>query len=384
MTNILKKISLKNEYKYLIIFCVALVLLIAGMSLFKMLMGKSMAKKFAPPMNNVSSYNTQKGIWQENLELTGELKAFTGAVLSTELGGIVATVNFQSGQSVKKGDIILELEHQVEAAQIQNAKAENELAQNELLRAEAVFAVGGVSKSELDQARTNAVKAKSEMARLEGLLEKKIIKAPFDGKTGVRKVNPGEFINAGAEVVSLFSESDLFLNFSVPERYRNEISTGKPISFTLNGNETKEYKASITAANPDIDPLTRMIAVQAIVPKGDSELRSGMYSKVILPIGESQNLILIPSTAIKHAPYGDSVFILKEASEDNGEKTYMPEEKYITTAGSKGNQTAVKTGLNENELIAASGIFKIITGIPLKVNNEIPADINPAPSPENQ
>ena len=383
MESIFKDNNKKKQYRYLAFFCIGLVVLVAAMSGIKMMIGKSMGKKFAPPASSVASYVTATAPWQNNLEITGSLKSINGAVLSTETAGIISKVNFDAGAAVKAGDVLLELEHQLEKAQMETAEAENKLAQNELVRAEAVFAVGGVSKSELEQAQSNAIKAKAEVKRLTAIFEKRIIKAPFDGKVGVRNFNSGEFLNAGQAAVSVFNDQQLYLNFSVPENYSAEVLKDKEIKFTLSGAEDTEYSAKIHSSNPDVDANTRLILVQALVDQKLAELKSGMYVKVKLPIGAETKPIIIPATAIKHAPYGDSVFVLTEQKNEGAESVYIPEERTITIGGNRGNQSAVIKGLKEGETIAANGVFKIIAGMPLKINNEIPADINISPKPEN-
>ncbi|HKF93089.1 MAG TPA: efflux RND transporter periplasmic adaptor subunit, partial [Gammaproteobacteria bacterium] len=261
-----------------------------------------------PPVT-VSAAKVERARWPLEMQAVGSFAAVNGADLTTEVGGIIDTIGFKNGATVKAGDMILRLDTDIDVAELKAREAAAHLAEIELERVERLYESNNVSKSEVDIRQSQADQARANVAAQRARIAQKTIVAPFDGILGIRKVNRGEYVNAGTGIVSLQSLDPIFLNFTLPEQRLRDVSEGQPIIARVDAFPKRVFKGVVTAIEPQVERTTRNFMVQASVQNPDHKLRPGMFARVELEYGERQDLLTVPQTAISFNPYGDSVYV---------------------------------------------------------------------------
>ena len=381
---------MKKFVKYLVAIVVMIVvvaLIYGGLTVFKVnqIMGfMQMAKSgaFAPPATAVTTKVAEKSEWQPTLETIGTVIAINGVTVSTDLAGIVSKIAFDSGSQVKAGDLLVQLNTDQEEAQLAQAEAQRDWTQITLTRNEGLLAKKTVSQSDFDSATAQFHQAQATVDQYKAVIARKTLRAPFAGIVGIRQINLGQYLNTGDPVVTLQSFDPIYVNFSLPQQNLSQITVGQAVEITLDAYGDKVFNGKITAINSLVDQNSRNIQIQATLPNSDTLLRPGMFAKVKVVLPEAQEVVAIPSSSIHYAPYGDSVFIVSDLKSPDG-KTYKGvKEQFVKLGQSKGDLTAIVSGLNPGDEVVTSGVFRLRSGGAIIVNNKtVPgSDISPNPS----
>jgi membrane fusion protein (multidrug efflux system) len=238
-----------------------------------------------------------------------------------------------------------------------------------------------IPQATYDAAAAEAKQADARVAELRATIERKIIRAPFDGVLGLREINLGQYLAGGAAIVSLQSLRPVYVNFSVPQQEMSHLAVGSAIEVDAGG-VTESGK--VTAFGAVIDQATRNGQVQASLANADGRLRPGMFVDVHFAHGAKTTAIALPASAISYAPFGDSVFIVEDVKGPDG-KTYRGvRQQFVKLGESRGDQVAVLTGVKPGEEVVTSGVFKLRPGAAVQVNNSIQPGNNPQPRPEDR
>lgn len=359
-----------------IVGLVILVGVIAGIKVLQILRMTESGAEFVATPEIVTTAVVQAQSWESLLTAVGSLEAVQGVMVAAELPGKVVQVVFESGARVKKGDLMVRQNTASERAQLSGAKARVELAKLNLNRLFKLFKQKIISKSELDAAQATLQQANAEVDGIRATIAKKIIRAPFSGRLGIRQVDQGQLLREGDGIVSLQAFGPIFVNFLLPQRQISQISTGTRVRVTADARPDTVIEGSITAINPEVDVATRNIQIQATVPNADELLRTGMYVTVDVVLAARNNVLTIPATAALYAPYSDSVFVVEP------DKTLR--QQFVRLGEKRGDYIAVLSGLQENETVVSSGVFKLRNGQAVQVDNTLSPDFKLAPKPENK
>lgn len=339
------------------------------------------SKAFAPPPEAVTSTVAAETSWVRTLEAVGTLTPEKGVTVSAEQPGKVVKINFESGALVQHGDVLVELDTSVEEANLESALARQNWAQRQLARAQRLRQSNAVSQEVLDDAVAQAQQASAEVESLRAVISKKKIAAPFTGHTGIRLVNLGQYVAAGAEIVPLHSLNPLFVDFTVPQKSIADISSGQSVEVSVDAYRGTVFSGVISAVDPQIDENTRNVHVRATVPNPDGKLRPGMFGQVKVLLPREDTIIALPATSIQYAPYGDTVYVIEPMKDPTG-KEYLGVRQQIVTLGRRvGDQVAVLSGIKPGEHIATSGLFKLHPGAAVVVNNSFAPSSELAPKP---
>ncbi len=342
-------------------------------------------KAFVMPPTAITTIKAAAITWQPVLSTVGSLKAINDVDVSTDLAGIVTEIAFESGKPVKKGEVLVRLDTQQEEAQLKSSVAAGDLARVNLTRQRELLSKRATSQSEFDTAAANADQAAASVEQARVLISRKTIRAPFDGVLGIRKVNIGQYLDVGKPIASLQSLHPIYVEFSVPQQEIPQVGVGKKIRITAAGIAGKTFEGEVTAVNSKVDEATRNIAVEATVSNEEALLRGGMFVNVEVLLPEQEGVIVIPASSIVYAPYGDSVFIVKEvpASPEHPDQpaTLQAVQQFVTLGPSRGDQVAVVTGLKHGDVVVSAGAFKLTSGASVVVNNSVlPGnEVNPTP-----
>jgi len=363
---------------------VLVVLVVAGLGYIKyrqIVAGMAMGKLFAPPPAAVSTLTAKSEKWEPVLNSVGSLKAVNGVVVSTDLAGIVSEIDFESGSKAKKGDLLVRLDTRQEQAQLVQAQAKLDLSKVSLDRQKDLIAKKVSAQSDYDAAQSQYSQDNAAVENAQALIARKTITAPFDGELGIRQVNLGQYLNVGAPIVPLQSLDPIYCDFSLPQQQISQIVIGKKIRIKVSGMDNKEFEGEISSVDSLVDQSTRNITVEATVKNPDGELRPGMFVSVEVILPPQEGVISIPATAINYAPYGDSVFVVRDGKDDDGKPTKIVEEHVVKLGPSRGDQVSIISGVKDGDEVVTSGVFKLRANAAVKINNSVQPgnEANPKP-----
>ena len=350
---------------------------IKGLQIFTMI-----STKPPMPVETVTSAVVKGEDWAPVLSSVGSISAVQGAVVSTELGGMVSEIGFQNGTLAKKGDMLIKLDASQEEALLRSSEAEVELARTDLERTRDLAAKKVVSSSELDAAESKFRRLTAVVDQMRSNIRKKAIVAPFDGQLGIRQVNVGQMINSGQPVVALQSLDPVFADFALPQQYFSKLSQGLEIRVTTDAVPGRVFTGKLTAVNSMIDVATRNVTVQATLENPDHVLRPGMFAKVEVVLPEKGRALVIPGSAISYAPFGDSVYVIeKKKDPKTGQESQTIRQQFVRVGEARGDLVSITNGLKAGETVVGTGVFKLRNGMAVTIDNELAPKPQVAPTP---
>ena len=344
--------------------------------------GKMMSMPHTMPPTTVTSASVKEEDWAPRLTAVGSVSAVQGAVVSTELSGVVSEINFDSGAVAKKGEVLMKLDASQEEALLRSAEADAQLAGTDLERSRDLAMKKVVSGAELDSAQSKFRRMNAVVDQMRSSIAKKTVIAPFDGQLGIRQVNVGQMINAGQQVVGLTALDPLYVDFALPEQYLSKLSKDLEVTVLSDAFPGRQFKGKLTAINSMVDPVTRNVPLQATLDNPDHALHPGMFAKVEVALSETKKTIVIPGSAVSYAPYGDSVFVIeKQKDPKTGKESDMLRQQFVRVGEARGDFVAVTQGLKEDQTVVSTGVFKLRNGMAVAVNNDLAPkpELNPKP-----
>jgi len=344
--------------------------------------GKMMSTPMVMPPTTVSSAVVKEEDWAPTLSAIGSVSAVQGAVVSAELGGVVAEINFQSGGVAKKGDVLMRLDSSAEEAQLHTAEADLELAKANLDRERDLAVRKVVSKQELDTAQSTFGQKQGAVDNMRAFITKKQIRAPFDGMLGIRQVNVGQMINSGQQVVQLTALDRVYVDFALPQQNLPQLAAGYEARVHADSLPGREFKGKVTAINSMVDNVTRNISLQATFDNPDHELHPGMFVKVEVILPNKSKTLVIPGSAVSYAPYGNSVFVIDNKKDPKtGKESQSLRQAFVRIGEARGDFVAVTDGLKAGDVVVSTGVFKLRNGMPVVINNDLAPkpQLNPKP-----
>jgi membrane fusion protein (multidrug efflux system) len=345
-------------------------------------MGKAM-QKAGPPPEAVSTTLSQGQAWEGTLSAVGSIAPARGVSVSNDAPGIVSHIFFESGAVVKQGQILVELDTSVERAQLASARARMDLAGLTVGRSRALVQTKTIAQSALDSDEAQLKTATTDLGALQAQIDRKVVRAPFAGRLGIRAVNLGQYLNAGTTVTVLEAIDSVYVDFVLPQQRLADVKVGMPVRVTIAGAEGTAQDGTIAAVDPEVDQATRAIKLRASVPNKDERLRPGMFANVSVVLPKRDDRIIIPATSLVHASYGDSVFVVEDKKDESGGVLHGPDGKpakmarqqFVRVGESRGDYVAILDGVTTGQEVVSAGAFKLRNGSGIVVNN----DVNLAP-----
>lgn len=370
--------------KRMILMLALAALFIAGLSFTKyhqILAATHMVMQ--PPPEAVTTIVTKQERWPATLDVIGTVAAVQGVTVSADLPGTVDRIAFESGEYVKAGDVLVELDTRQERAQLAATEAQRELARINFDRTQELVKAGVIARQEADNVTAQKNVTEAQAAEIRATIARKTIRAPFSGSLGLRQINLGQYLSAGEAIVSLQSLNPIYVNFGVPQQAAPQVRVGRTLRVTSNDASGAEFTGRVTALDSIVNEATRNVQVQATLPNPAGKLHPGMFVEVKVVTGADQPVVALPTSAINYAPYGDSVYVVSDLKDPSG-KTYRGvRQQFVKLGGSRGDQVAVISGVNPGDEVVSSGVFKLRNGEPVQVNNKVQPGNNPAPKPED-
>lgn len=315
--------------------------------------------------------------WQPLLQSVGTLSAVRGVDISSEVAGQVSKLHVKSGQTVKAGAVLVQLNADADQAQLRSLQAAAGLAAITLKRDRAQLAIEGISQAQVDGDKADLKSKKAQVAQQAALLAKKTIRAPFAGRLGITSVNPGQYLNPGDKIITLQTMDPIYIDFNLPQQQIGQIRPGQLVRVKVDAFGDTAFQGHINAINPKIDPATRNVQVEATIANPAHKLLPGMFANATIAVGKKQRQLTLPQTAITYNPYGATVFIIQQ-----GKNGLEAQQVFVTTGSTRGDQVAITSGLKKGQQVVTSGQLKLKTGTPVTINNSVQPANSPNPTPQ--
>ncbi len=342
---------MKTKTKQRIIVAGGLVLVIgilAGVKTNQIIGMVRAGESFVPPPLAVTSAQVQRAEWGSSRAAVGTLVAVQGVSLGAEVSGRVREIAFESGASVRRGEVLVKLDTSAEEAQLAAARARETAA---------------------------------AVANLRAIIAKKTIQAPFDGRIAIRRVSLGQILAPGTPIASLQTVSPIYVDFWLPQQALRDVKPGERVRLRTDTFPDAAWDGEVTTVNPEVDPNTRNVLVRGTFTNGDGRLRPGMFGNVEVLSPEQRSVLTVPATAILYAPYGDSVFTIELQKGAAGKPTSVARQKFVRLGQRRGDLVEVVSGLQAGETIVSSGAFRVRNGGAVAVNDALAPRAQLAPRP---
>lgn len=304
-----------------------------------------------PTVVTTADATTQK--WQQAIAATGSLKAENGIVLRNEVSGRVTAIYFHSGDAVKTGQALIQLNPAVLNAELAIAKSQRKLSKSEFDQAEELFRKKAWSKKQYDEAQAKLESSTATVAKTKAELAQLHITAPFNGRLGLRQISVGDYLAAGTGIVNLQSLDPMSVDFSLPQIYLNQVNAGDPVSIYSRSHPQKKFHGKVIAMDSLVDADTRSINVRASIANQHKVLLPGTFVEVNLLVGKPVGRITVPHLAIVYSPQGDYVYRLIKG---HAIKTL------VKLGQQRANDIAITAGLKQGETVITAGQLKIYDG----------------------
>ena len=331
-----------------------------------------------PPATSVSATPSLQENWADEIRSIGTITATKAIIIAPEVNGTVSAIHFESGVQVKDGQRIITLNDSAEQADLDRYMAQLEITKLTLARSKKLSTQKVESKADFDQKKANMDQAQALVDQAKAVIAKKNITAPFSGTLGIRKVNLGDYLQAGNPVVTLTNDDKLFIDFNVAERFADKIKVGQKIFFTVDAMGTQEFEGIITSIDPQISQDIRNIQIQATTANTDHRLKSGMFATIRIVLSDEKPTVTVPETAIEHGLYGSSVYVVDKTDPQN----LTVKKTFIKIGTHRKGRTSITSGLAKDEMVVTAGQLKLNNGAAVTLSDdpgpEIP-EVTPKP-----
>ncbi|HET6338369.1 MAG TPA: efflux RND transporter periplasmic adaptor subunit [Polyangiales bacterium] len=400
--------------KKIILTALGLIVVVGALAGIKVMQFQAMSASAAtagPPPESVAVSEVKEVMWQPTIDAVGTITAVQGVTLSAEVPGTIKRIAFESGQIVKAGEVLVELDIVTERAQLQAAEANADLARTNLERDTSLEKSGSIAANQVKTSAATSKQSEAELARLKSIISKKTIRAPFSGRTGIRMVNLGQFVGNGDAIVSLQSPDPVYVDFSLPQQRLSDLTEGLEVRVVTDSFPNEEFNGKVAAIQPELDAVTRNVKLRGELQNPKGQLRPGMFVRAQVVLPNSDKVVVVPATSIMYAPYGDSVFVVgppqakeKAAASDSekaadkdkaadgksaaAEKPADPnalvaEQKFVRLGATRGDFVAITKGLKPGEKVVVTGAFKLRNGAAVVINNALLPNLSETPKPND-
>jgi len=365
--------------RMLIMLAVVLLIVLAlgGYKAFSIYQQIQMFTAPKPPITVAAALAEQRQ-WQERLPAVGSLKALQGVELSLEVEGIVKSLHFDSGQQVKAGQLLLQLNDDQETALLGTAQADLGLAKVDFGRGSQLVGDSAISRGEFDRLSSQYRRNQAVVEQLKAQKIKKSINAPFSGTIGIRQVDIGQYLAAGTMIATLQDTSSLYVDFNVPEQALPKLSLGQQVLLQVAAYPGRTFPASLSAINPKVEETTRNLLVRATLANPDGTLLPGMFANLLILLPNPQPQVVVPESAITYTLYGNSVYVAtpkkdkdgKPETDDKGQPQLVAEQRTVQTGERRDGVVVVSKGLQAGEQVVTAGQLKLTPGAAIRIGQD--------------
>jgi membrane fusion protein, multidrug efflux system len=369
--------------RWFIIVGLLLALLVGGLVYFNYFRGKMIAQFFAnnkPPPASVSVATANSETIPNLLTAVGDLAAVHQVNVTSDVNGRIIDIMFTAGASVKAGTPLVQLFDAPEQGDLANFKAQATVAQLSLDRAKQLASRQFGPQATVDAAQAAFDQANAGIAKTEAIISQKLVRAPFDGELGVRKVEVGQYLTAGTQIVSLTDLEQLYANFTVTEKESAQLKVGQIVRVAVDAYPGRTFEGKISTIEPQIATETRNIRVQATIANPDHILKPGMFTTTTVVLPDKPPVVTVPETAVDYTLYGDSVYLITEKKEEDGKTSLTVARTFVQTGNRINGRAEILKGLKPGDRVVAVGQLKLQPGAAVTISTD-PLPSIPATAP---
>jgi membrane fusion protein, multidrug efflux system len=322
-----------------------------------------------PPPAVVAAEPVTAGSWSQRLAAIGSIEAVQGVDVTSEVGAKVTAILFQSGQTVSKGQPLVRLDSSTEAADVVRFQAELRNAELTYQRQVTLRKQGWASQAALDQARAQLDQARAQVAFGQADVGKRVIRAPFSGRLGIRQIDLGGYVTPGQTIVSLQTVDPIYATFTLPESELSRLKVGQTVEVTVASQGERVFTGTVSSIDSAVDATSRNIRVQATLPNKDGQLTPGQSAQVAIVKPGASDALSVPETAVAYNMYGNMIFVLKP--DPKTPKTYSVESRTIQVGDARDGRVQILSGVETGEVVVTAGQIKLREGMKAVIDNRV-------------
>jgi len=349
---------------------VALAALVGGLAYLQLVVRPAMMKNFivasfAPKPTTVAAEAARMETWPPELAAIGTLRAYQGIAVAPQVAGIVTAIHFESGDDVKAGDLLVNIDDSVEQADLANGLAQLQNANVTLARQKTLVVGGNTPQSSVDAAIAARDSAAAAVERTRAVIAQKAIKAPFPGRLGLRNVDLGQYVAVGTSLTTLQRLDPIYIDFPAPEGALKTLAVGQSVKATVDAIPGREFVGAVAAIDARVSAESRNVVARAQFANPDGKLLPGMFADVVVTTGAGAKTLTVPRTAIVYSLYGDNVFVVNKAPSGDG---LVVERRFVKVGDTRGERIAIVDGVKEGEQMVTAGQIKLQSGAPVTID----------------
>ena len=350
-------------FKRILIVLLALLAVVGLLAFLKFQQIQAQIALFSQPQppTTVAAAEVQITQWEPTLRAVGSIQAVQGVLVNNQVQGQIERILFESGDQVEAGAPLVQLDTEVDQADLAGLQADLNLARSQLERSKRLLRDRAVSQDEFEEASAELLRAEAEVAEKQALIDKKTIRAPFSGQLGIRRVNLGQFLPAGSAIAALESLDPVYVDYRLPERHLSKLSVGQRVRIRTSAHPDRIFDGAIQAISPAVDRETRNVQIRAQFENPEQLLRPGMFARVETLLPVETGVLTLPREAVTFNTYGDSVFLILEGEGEQAGKRVV-QRRQIQTGAVQGDQISVLEGLEAGDLVVSEGQVKLRNG----------------------
>ena len=323
--------------------------------------GMAFAAAFPERVEAVQAFTVLEELWQPTTQVIGEAVAIRSVTIKAEIGGTIAEVGFTPGATVQAGQLLARLDSSEQRAQLQAAEAEAKIARLELGRSRKLIAAGLGVVEDRDRAAARFEAAAAAIRRLQAVIAKKTLRAPFDAAAGLHELDVGQFLDKGDVVARLVGSGErIWIDFTLPQEQAN-LAIGETVEIARNRTAATTTRAAVIAKDSFVNELSRSVRYRALAENRELAASPGALVTVRAPLGDPQRATLAPANAVRRDAFGAKVFVLRQA-EEGAPAAERAEQRMVTLGPQRGSFVVIANGLRPGERVAADGAFKLRDG----------------------
>ena len=371
-------------------------LLIGGLVFFQFVFLPQMIRQAIlgapPPVETISAEPARVDKWAPFVKAIGTVEAVNGIDIASKTSGIVREFFFESGDQVASGAPLVQLDDDAEQADLRNLQASLKNAEQELQRNRKLAKQGISPERELQAAEARRAELLAQIDRFKAIIEDKVVKAPWAGRLGIRKVDEGAYVQAGQALVWLQTIDPVYVDFTVPEDDYARIKPGQVVETSYRAYPGEAFRGKVDVLDAKVDEATRTIAVRAVVPNPESKIASGMFADVTVIVDQPREVLTVAETAVTYSLYGDSIYVVvpaktqaqpqqntpvKETSEQApaqpaaAQPGLQVERRFVKTGEVRDARVAILQGVKEGEQVVTVGQLKLRPGTNVRIDNSV-------------
>jgi multidrug efflux system membrane fusion protein len=323
-----------------------------------------------PPPASVSISEAKSEVIPNLLTAVGDLAAVHQVNVTSDVSGRIIEIMFTAGSSVKAGTPLVQLFDGPEQGDLASFKAQATMAQLALERAKQLASRQFGPQATVDQAQSAYDQANAGIAKTQAIISQKLVRAPFDGELGVRRVEVGQFLTAGTQMVSLTDLSELYANFTVTEKDSGNLKVGQTVRILVDAYPGRIFEGKISTIEPQISADTRNIRVQATIANPEQILKPGMFATTTVVLPDKPAVVTVPETAVDYTLYGDSVYLITEKKEDDGKTSLTAVRTFVRTGNRVQGRAEILSGLKPGDRVVAVGQLKLQSGAAVAISTD--------------